>query len=72
MPDLGGRKAVAIVCGANHSAILLEDGTVRFFGSNDYGQTNVPDLGGRKAMVIACGRYHSAIVVDVDQVILFG
>ena len=72
VPDLGGRKAIAIACGYGHSAMLLEDGTPLFFGDNDYGKCTVPDLGGRKAIAIACGLYHSAIVLEDDQIFLFG
>ena len=53
------------------SAILLDDGTPLFFGSNDDDQSKVPDLGGRKAIAISCGDFHSSIVFN-DKVILFG
>ena len=54
MPDLKGRKAVAVACGLMHIAILLDDGQPVIFGGNDSGQTDVPDIGMRKAVTVAC------------------
>ena len=45
---LGGRKAVSLAVGANHSCALLDDSSVRCWGRNDSGQLGIgnnADLG---------------------------
>ena len=55
VPDMGGKRAIAISCGGTHTAILLSDGIPLLFGSNLYGQCNVPLLNGLKVTSISCG-----------------
>ena len=60
---------------SNHSIFLLEDGTVRTVGYNEYGQcgtgnTNTPQLSLytipnlNNVKQIACGRYHTVFLLN--------
>jgi len=71
VPNLAGRKVVAVACGGCHSAILLEDGTPLFFGDNAYNKLTVPDFGDERATAVACGDDHSAIIIN-DKLVIFG
>lgn len=43
--DLGmGRTAVAIACGFYHTCALLDDGSVKCWGENDFGQLGMGDM----------------------------
>jgi alpha-tubulin suppressor-like RCC1 family protein len=61
-----------ISLGAYHTGILLEDGTVRLFGANDFGQSTLPGLQGRKVKGLALGRFHTGILLEDGTVRLFG
>ena len=76
--DVGsGRYAVALSGGRYHSCAILDDGSVKCWGYNGYGNlgigsgssTSSPssnvDLGtGRTAVSIATGHYHTCVVLD--------
>lgn len=80
IPDLGG--VTAISAGGDHSLALLDDGTVRAWGQNRYGQvgdrtsTNrdrpVPVPGVRSAVAIAAGGHRSAAVLADGTVMEWG
>ena len=68
-------QAIAIACGGNYTAILLNDGTVRVCGRNNAGQLGVNDLNNRstvvsvlgissQAIAVACGQYHTAMLLN--------
>ena len=68
-------QAIAIACGRYHTAILLNDGTVRTIGRNNFGQLGVNDVVTRstvvtvlnissQAIAVACGAYHTAILLN--------
>jgi alpha-tubulin suppressor-like RCC1 family protein len=70
----GLTSAIATACGGYGStAVLLNDGTVRTFGSNNNGQLGVNDTTNRltpvtvlnitSATVVACGYYHMAFLL---------
>ena len=69
--------------GRFHTAVLLEDGTVRTFGRNDQGQLGVNDTTSRltpvqvwgissSAVSVACGAYHTAVLLADGTVRTFG
>ena len=73
IPDLNNVKQVA--CGGHHTVFLLEDGTVRTVGRNDFGQCGtgkdnieqlslytIPDLNNVKQ--VACGGHHSIFLLE--------
>jgi hypothetical protein len=70
----GVSTAIAVACGAYHTAILLSDGTVRTCGSNAIGQlgdgttstrsTTVAVSGVSTAIAVACGSNHTAILLS--------
>ena len=85
VPVLGiSSQAVAVACGANHTLILMNDGTVRGFGRNDSGQlgqnsvtnnffTPVPALGiSSQAVGVACSYGHSLILMNDGTVLAAG
>eukprot|EP01065_Artemidia_motanka_P000399 TRINITY_DN10179_c0_g1_i3.p1 TRINITY_DN10179_c0_g1~~TRINITY_DN10179_c0_g1_i3.p1 ORF type:complete len:443 (+),score=140.56 TRINITY_DN10179_c0_g1_i3:65-1393(+) len=62
-PDLGGGYALSASAGTSHYAVLLDDGSVRCFGSNDKGQCDCPCL--RDAVACECGaNYTVALRAD--------
>jgi alpha-tubulin suppressor-like RCC1 family protein len=77
-------SATAVACGQYHVAVLLADGTVRTFGSNDQGRLGINVAGGSRqtpvqvfgisssATAIACGRYLSAVLLADGTVRTFG
>ena len=77
-------SAVAVACGARHTAVLLADGTVRTFGDNSKGQLGINQNGGNRvspaqvfiisssATAIACGYYHTAVLLADGTVRTFG
>ena len=54
--------------GGFHTVLVLEDGTVRAFGDNECGQTDVPDLAGVKVVQASAGGCHTVLVRDTGQV----
>jgi alpha-tubulin suppressor-like RCC1 family protein len=77
-------SATAVACGGAHTTILLADGTVRTFGSNNAGQLGVNVAGGSRqtpvqvfgisssATAVACGSTHTAILLADGTVRTFG
>lgn len=63
---LSGVKAVA--SGRSHALTLMEDGSVRAFGSNSDGQTNVPPGLGR-VIAVAAGAEHS-VALEADGTVV--
>lgn len=78
-------RAVAIASGANHSAILLEDGRVECLGDNEYGQLGYdcrgPGSHGRNsnivslpapAIAVSCGMYFTVALTLNGEVYGWG
>ena len=75
-------QAIAIACGSNHTAILLNDGTVRVCGRNLEGQLGVNNTVNRSTVVsvlnvttaiaVACGTSHTAILLNNGTVRVCG
>ena len=77
-PDLGtGRTAIAIAAGYTHTCAILDNGDLKCWGSNTYGQlgdgtttnrnepTLVSSLGtGRTAVAVSAGWYHTCAILD--------
>jgi alpha-tubulin suppressor-like RCC1 family protein len=70
-------QAIAVAAGAYHTAIVLNDGTVRITGRDNFGQLgqNSPVASTRstvvsvlgicsQAIAVACGRYHTVILLN--------
>jgi alpha-tubulin suppressor-like RCC1 family protein len=86
--DFGGHAVRAVSAGAAHTCAILDDGSLRCWGSSAYGmlaqgstatigdsagETTVPvDLGGHAALLIASGRFHSCAVLDDGSVRCWG
>ncbi len=86
--NLGGHAAVAVTAGSSHSCALLDDGTIRCWGSNGYGElgsvTNngtfnpnpapqpAVNLGGHAAVAITAGGFHSCALLDDGTVRCWG
>ena len=78
--DLGtGRTAVAVSAGTHHTCAILDNGDLKCWGYDQYGQlgdggtntdTNAPsstaiDLGtGRTAVAVSAGYYHTCVILD--------
>ena len=76
-------QAVAVACGGFHTAILMNDGTVRVCGLNDFGALGQNNLSTRstvvsvlnicsQAVAVACGFYHTAILMNDGTVRVCG
>jgi len=75
-------SAVGVACGANHTAVLLADGTVRTFGGNGNGQLGVNDATNRStpvtvlnitsATAVACGAIYTSVLLANGTVRTFG
>jgi len=76
-------QAIAIACGSTHTAILLNNGTVRMVGSNQFGQLGVDDVNARstvvpvlnissQAIAVACGFAYGAILLNNGTVQMVG
>ena len=84
VPILGiSSQAIAVACGREYTAIVMNDGTVRVCGDNSNGQlgqndlttrsTPVPILGiSSQAIAVACGQYHTAILMNDGTVRVCG
>ena len=70
-----GREAVGISAGSYHTCTVLDDGSVRCWGSNEFGQLGdgttiertspVPvDLEGKSALGISSGESHTCVVLN--------
>jgi alpha-tubulin suppressor-like RCC1 family protein len=69
-------------CGDNHTVLILEDGTVYSFGSNDYGQLGhsrsrtrpekVDGLDAHTIRQVACGSHHTMVLNEWGQVFAWG
>jgi hypothetical protein len=85
--DFGvGRTAMQINAGVYHTCAVLDDGTVKCWGYNDYGQLGIGstttwtytpsgpiDFGiGRTAMQISAGAFHTCAVLDDGTVKCWG
>ena len=65
-------KVVQASAGGSHTVLVLQDGTVRAFGKNDYGRTDVPELGGVKVVQASAGAAHTVLVLEDGTVRAFG
>lgn len=73
MPSTEGKKVVQVSCGQDHSAILLADGNVIFFGCDKYQQCSGLDYtGSQKVLQVSCGGTHSGVLFENGQVSFFG
>jgi alpha-tubulin suppressor-like RCC1 family protein len=86
--DFGGHAVRAVSAGVAHACAILDDGSLRCWGSSAYGmlaqgntatigdsagETTVPvDLGGHGAVLIASGRLQSCAVLDDGSVRCWG
>jgi alpha-tubulin suppressor-like RCC1 family protein len=55
---VGLSNVVGVALGGSHRVVLWNDGTIRVWGNNDYGQTNAPP-GLSNIVAVAAGAYHS-------------
>lgn len=85
--DLGG-DAVAVALGKHHTCALLDDGDLKCWGRNLYGQLGRGDIQhigddevpadvspidlGGQAISVTAGDYHTCAVVDGHQVVCWG
>jgi alpha-tubulin suppressor-like RCC1 family protein len=76
-------QAIAVACGRNHTAILMNDGTVRVCGQNSFAQLGINNVIGRstpvsvlgissQAIAVACGQSHTAILMNDGTVRVCG
>jgi hypothetical protein len=76
-------QAIAVACGSYHTAVLLNNGTVRVCGRNDQGQLGQSDTVTRstvvsvlgissQAIAVACGQNHTAILLNNGTVRVCG
>lgn len=72
VPDLRGRRAVAVAASVDHSLALLNDGDVAAWGDNTDGQTAIPDRGGRRAVGIAAGSRFSIVLLEDGRLLRCG
>ncbi|MBN2358029.1 MAG: hypothetical protein JXR83_01160, partial [Deltaproteobacteria bacterium] len=64
--DLGGHQATAIAAGFNHFCALLEDGSLRCWGKNRYGQLGLGDTMSRGAEPQHMGNALPAVPLGID------
>jgi alpha-tubulin suppressor-like RCC1 family protein len=61
----GGWRATGAAPGISHSLVLLDDGTVAGFGSNQFGQLNLtPPAGVAGITAVSAGGWHSLAIVN--------
>jgi alpha-tubulin suppressor-like RCC1 family protein len=84
--DWEGRRVVSVACGGEHTAAVLDDGSLYTFGDGDCGQLGhgdeenqrapkrvaAADWEGRCVVSVACGRLHTAVVLDDGSLYTFG
>ena len=77
---------MSVVCGEEHSLILDENGCVRAFGGNNYGQLGIPAHPNQTCSVplvipmlekvniveMDCGDYHCACIDNIGSIWMFG
>jgi alpha-tubulin suppressor-like RCC1 family protein len=61
-----------IACGRHHTVVLLEDGTLRAWGDNQYGQCDVPQDFAQPVKQIVCGAHHTAVLSEDGTLCLWG
>jgi len=64
-------NVVGIVAGRFHTLAVRDNGTLRGWGYNIYGQTNIP-IGLSNVAMIACGDYHNLALKTNGQVVAWG
>eukprot|EP00662_Eupelagonemidae_sp_cell21_P042982 gene42982-64069_t len=64
IPDLGGRRVVAISCRSGCSVVVLDDGNVLGWGRAGFSraQPSFPDRSGRHAAAVSMGGSHALIL----------
>uniref|UniRef100_M4DED9 RCC1-like domain-containing protein n=1 Tax=Brassica campestris TaxID=3711 RepID=M4DED9_BRACM len=73
--NMENKHAIAVSCGARHSAVLTDDGQLLCWGWNKYGQLglgdtidrNIPtqvELDGCRLRKVACGWWHTLLLAD--------
>ena len=67
-PEIWAENRLAV--GFEHTVVLLEDGTVRAYGDNSYGQLEVS--GWRNVVSVAAGAYHTAALTADGRVLACG
>ncbi|XP_062580615.1 E3 ubiquitin-protein ligase MYCBP2-like [Saccostrea cucullata] len=82
--DIGrpDNPAVQIACGQHHTVVLLQNGEVYTFGSNQYGQLGQGDTSVKgcpvlvplhhPAVQVAAGSHHTVVLLNNGQVYTFG
>ena len=62
-----------VAAGSFHTCVLLENGSVRCFGSNNYGQCSVPtQLRAVKQVAANAGGYHTCVFLENGSLRCFG
>ena len=62
--------AVSVAAGESHTVVLTDNGIVRTFGDNTYGQCDPEGL--EKALAVAAGARHTIILMEDGTVCAFG
>eukprot|EP01062_Namystynia_karyoxenos_P035811 TRINITY_DN26140_c0_g1_i2.p1 TRINITY_DN26140_c0_g1~~TRINITY_DN26140_c0_g1_i2.p1 ORF type:complete len:418 (+),score=70.16 TRINITY_DN26140_c0_g1_i2:76-1254(+) len=63
---------VSMSCGWRHVLFILEDGSIKGCGADDYDKTKPPEAGGRKAVLVAAGYDHSIAAYDDGSIECWG
>lgn len=84
VPRLIGSPVVAIACGGNHSAAVLETGEIFTWGWNCHGQLGLGDttdrtepkqvmaLAGMRIVTVVCGEDHTVAIDDHGELFIWG
>jgi alpha-tubulin suppressor-like RCC1 family protein len=84
--DWEGWLVMSIACGEDHTAVVLDNGSLYTFGQGGFGQLGhgdeqdqlapecvvAEDWEGRLVMSVACGQFHTAVVLDDGSLYTFG